>query len=297
MNFNKLIRRKNILITGGAGFVGSQLAKRLYENGNTVYVLDNYFTGTKNNHIKGVIYKKGETKNIFQYYENTPIDYIYHLGEYSRVEQSYEDIELVMKYNTYPFYEVIRLALHHSAKLIYSGSSTKFSHNRDFFESPYSFSKRINTEMLVNYATWFKLKYAITYFYNVYGPNEISHGKYATVIAKFISLKKNNAKFLPITKPGTQKRRFTHIDDTINVCIEAWKKNKCKYYSISHKQSFSIFEVANLFKSRIKFLPKREGERYASALTKLTSSNKIYQRYGKKNLKDYINNFLNKNNH
>ena len=129
MNINKLIRKKNILITGGAGFVGSQLANRLHENGNNIYVLDNYFTGTKKNHVKGVKYKRGETKNIFKYYKNTPIDYIYHLGEYSRVEQSYEDIELVMHYNAYPFYELLKLAAHHKAKLIYSGSSTKFSHN------------------------------------------------------------------------------------------------------------------------------------------------------------------------
>ena len=286
MNFNKLIRRKNILITGGAGFVGSQLAKRLYENGNIIYVLDNYFTGTKNNHIKGVIYKKGETKNIFQYYENTPIDYIYHLGEYSRVEQSYEDIELVMKYNTYPFYEVIRLALHHSAKLIYSGSSTKFSHNRDFFESPYSFSKRINTELLVNYATWFKLKYAITYFYNVYGPNEISHGKYATVIAKFTSLKKNNAKFLPITKPGTQKRRFTHIDDIVNGLIVVGRKGEGDNYGIGANKSYTIIEIAKMLNMKYLMKPAKMGNRLNANL--ITSKTKKLGWTPIKSLKDYL---------
>ena len=205
MNYNKLITNKNILITGGAGFVGSHLAKRLYENGNNVYVLDNYFTGNKKNHTKGVLYKKGETVDIFKYYKNIPLHYIYHLGEYSRVEQSYEDINLVMKYNTNPFFQVLRLTSHLGAKLIYSGSSTKFSHDLDSVESPYSFSKRINTELLVKYATWFNIKYVITYFYNVYGPQEISQGKYATVIAKFLELKRQNAKYLPITKPGTQK--------------------------------------------------------------------------------------------
>ena len=261
MNFDKLITKKNILITGGAGFVGSQLAKKLYQNGNSIYVLDNYFTGEKNNHIKGVVYKKGETKDIFQYYKNIPIDYIYHLGEYSRVEQSFEDIELVMKYNITPFFEVLRLTLHHHAKLIYSGSSTKFSHNRNIFESPYSFSKRVNTELLVNYAKWFKIKYAITYFYNVYGPNEISQGKYATVIAKFLSLKKKSAKFLPITKPGTQRRRFTHIDDIINGLIVVGKNGEGDNYGIGANKSYTIFEIAEMMNMKYRMKPEKKGNR------------------------------------
>ena len=286
MKFNNLIRKKNILITGGAGFVGSQLAKRFYENNNTIYVLDNYFTGSKVNHIKGVIYKKGETINIFQYYKNIPIDYIYHLGEYSRVEQSYEDIELVIKYNTLPFYEVIRLTMHHHAKLIYSGSSTKFSHNRDFFESPYSFSKRINTELLVNYAMWFKLKYAITYFYNVYGPNEISEGKYATVIAKFLFLKKNKVKYLPVTKPGTQKRRFTHIDDIINGLIVVGKKGEGDDFGIGADKSYTIIEIAKMLNMKHIIKPAKKGNRLDAALK--TSKTKKLGWMPVKNLKVYL---------
>ena len=296
MKYNQLIKNKRILITGGAGFVGSHLANRLFNNNNTVYVLDNYFTGTSTNHIKGIHYKRGETKNIFKYFEDIELDYIYHLGEYSRVEQSYEDIELVMNYNLYPFYNVLRLASHHKAKLIYSGSSTKFSHNLDVVESPYSFSKKMNTELLVKYAKWFNLKYAITYFYNVYGPNEISQGKYSTVIAKFLFLKKNNDKYLPITKPGTQKRRFTHIDDTVNTCIEAWIKDNNSFYSISHKKSYSVIDVAKLFKTKIKYIPFRKGERFASALTNISLSKKIVRRYGKVDLKKYIEDYINNNN-
>ena len=286
MDYNNLIKQKNILITGGAGFVGSHLAKRLYENGNTIYVLDNYFTGTKVNHIKGVIYKKGETENIFNYYKNTSLDYIYHLGEYSRVEQSYEDIELVMKYNTYPFYEVLRLTLHHRAKLIYSGSSTKFSHNRGVVESPYSFSKRINTELLVNYSTWFKLKYAITYFYNVYGPNEISKGKYSTVIAKFLYLKKNKSKFLPITKPGTQKRRFTHVDDIINGLIVVGKKGEGDNYGIGANKSYTIIEIAKMLNMKHLMKPAKKGNRLDATL-KTFKTKKLGWMETKK-LKDYL---------
>ncbi len=286
MNYDKLIINKNILITGGAGFVGSQLAKRLYENGNSVWVLDNYFTGNKKNHTKGIFYKRGETADIFNYYKNTPLDYIYHLGEYSRVEQSYQDINLVIKYNAYPFYEVLRLASHHCAKLIYSGSSTKFSYNRDVFESPYSFSKRINTELLVKYAKWLKIKYAITYFYNVYGSNEIFEGKYATVIAKFLSLKKQKVKFVPITKPGTQKRRFTHIDDIVNGLIIVGKKGTGDDFGIGANKSYSIIEIAKMLKLSYKMKPSKKGNRLDATLK--TSKTKKLGWKELENLKDYL---------
>ena len=163
-----------------------------------------------------------------------------------------------MQYNAYPFYEILKLAAHHKAKLIYSGSSTKFSHNLDTVESPYSFTKRMNTELLVNYAKWFKFKYAITYFYNVYGPNEISKGKYATVIAKFLSLKKNKANFLPITKPGTQRRRFTHIDDTIDGLILVGKKGEGDDFGIGSDKSYSVIDIAKMLNMNVKFKPKKE---------------------------------------
>lgn len=287
MNYDQLLKNKRILITGGAGFVGSQLAKRLFSNNNTVYVLDNYFTGTSNNHIKGIHYKKGETKNIFKYFKDIKLDYIYHLGEYSRVEQSYEDIELVMNYNLYPFYDVLRLASHHKAKLIYSGSSTKFSHNLDVVESPYSFSKKMNTELLVKYAKWFNLKYAITYFYNVYGPNEISQGKYSTVIAKFLFFKKNNNKYLPITKPGTQKRRFTHIDDIVNGLILVGKKGIGDNFGIGADKSFTIIEIAKMLKMNYKMMSAKKGNRLDATLK--TSKTKKLGWKPLKNLKNYLN--------
>ena len=288
MNYKKLITKKKILITGGAGFVGSHLARALHENGNTVSVLDNYFTGNKINHTKGIKYKKGETKDIFNYYKNIQIDYIYHLGEYSRVEQSYDDIELVMQYNAYPFYELLKLAAHHKAKLIYSGSSTKFSDNLNVVESPYSFTKRMNTELLVNYAKWFKFKYAITYFYNVYGPNEISQGKYATVIGKFLFLKKNNAKFLPITKPGIQKRRFTHIDDIINGLIIVGKKGLGDGFGIGSDKSYNIIQIAKMLQMNYKMKPLKKGNRLDGKL--VTSKTKKLGWKPVKNLKKYLEN-------
>lgn len=292
MNYDNLIVNKNILITGGAGFVGSHLAERFLKNGNKVYVLDNYFTGKKINHHKKIIYKKDQTKNIFKLYKNISLDYIYHLGEYSRVEQSYEDIDLVMEYNINSFYEVLRLAKFHNAKLIYSGSSTKFSKDMDVVESPYSFSKRINTQLLVKYAQWFKLNYAITYFYNVYGSNEISTGKYATVIGKFLKLKKNNAKYLPVTKPGNQKRRFTYIDDVINGLLLVGKKGKGDDYGIGSDKNYTILQIVDILKMKYKFTPARKGNRINASLK--TSKTKKLGWKAVHNLKTYLLNEINK---
>ena len=113
----------------------------------------------------------------------------------------------------------------------------------------------------------------------------------ATVIGIFEDHYKRN-KSLPIVKPGTQSRRFTHIKDTVQVCYEAWKKGRCRHYSISNRKSYSILEVAKMFNFKIKFLNKRRGERYASALTNMNLSNKVYKKFGKISLKEYIRHFI-----
>jgi len=288
VKYDKLINNKKILITGGAGFVGSHLAKTLYNYGNTIHVLDNYFTGSIENHIQGVSYIKAETSDIFSLYKNVPLDYIFHLGEYSRVEQSYKDIELVVKYNISPFYQVLKLTSHLNAKLIYSGSSTKFSHDLEAVESPYSFTKRMNTELLVQYANWFNIDFAITYFYNVYGPGEISKGKYATVIAKFIELKKQKVKYLPITKPGTQRRRFTHIDDVVNGLIIVAKKGLGDDFGIGANKSYTILEVAEMLEMSFKIEGYAKGNRFDGLIK--TKKTKELGWKPTKSLKQYLQN-------
>ena len=123
---------------------------------------------------------------------------------------------------------------------------------------------------------------------------QISKGKMATVIGIFEECYKKN-KPLTVVRPGTQSRRFTHINDTVEICYKAWKKNLCRHYSISHKKSYSIVEVAKLFGGKIKFLSKREGERYASALTNMNLSNKVYKHFGKIDLRHYIREFKENN--
>ncbi len=289
--------KKYIVITGGAGFVGSNLVRLLIKKTDFIIIsLDNYSTGTKKNHIKSkkVIYLKGDTKNIKKllYNYKKKINSIFHFGEYSRIFQSFKDFNVCLNSNSIGSKEVFKFCLDNKIKLIYSATSATIGNKgNDKNLSPYAFTKSKNLELLENLKKWFKLKFEIIYFYNVYGPNQIEKGNMATVIGIFQN-QYSNRKTLTIVRPGTQTRRFTHVTDTVNICYKAWKYNKCKYYSISHKNSHSIIDVAKMFHSKITYLPERKGERYSSALSNFSYNNKVIKYYGKINLKDYITSFI-----
>ena len=283
-----MISNKSILITGGAGFVGSHLCEELAKYNNKIYVLDNYFTGSRANHIKKIKYKNGETKNIFNYFKRLKkLDYVFHLGEYSRVEQSFEDIEKVIEYNIVSFYEVIKLCMYFNSKLIYCGSSTKFAryHNNDEI-SPYAWSKKNNSDFLINFANLLNINYAITYFYNVYGEREIAEGKYSTVIAKFIRLKKSKREYLSITKPGTQRRNFTHVKDVISGLLLVAKKGFGDGYGIASEKSYSITDLAKLLNMKYKLQKEKKGNRLSGRVN--IEKTKKLGWSAKLNLKDYI---------
>ena len=288
---------KNILVvTGGAGFVGSNLISYLIKKTNhKIISIDNYSSGSKKNHIKNsrIKYFSSHTKNISQILKKPKnIKAIFHFGEFARIYQSFLKMDQCLDSNTIGTNAVFNFCLINKIKLIYSATSASLGNRgKDKNLSPYAFSKSQNLELLENLKKWFKFKYEIIYFYNVYGPRQISQGSMATVIGIFENCFKKK-KFLPVVKPGTQSRRFTHIDDTIKVCYLAWKKNLCRHYSISHRESYSILQVAKLFKKKIKFLPKRSGERYASALTNMNLSNRVYKYFGRKKLKDYVEQFI-----
>ena len=286
-----------IIVTGGAGFVGSNLIAFLLNKTNfNIISIDNYSSGNKRNHIKSkrVKYLKGHTKNISQLLKNYigKIQSIFHFGEFARIYQSFLQMNECIQSNTIGTNAVFDFCLKNKIKLIYSATSASLGNRgKDKNLSPYAFTKSKNIEFLQNLKKWFNLKYEVIFFYNVYGPNQITKGKMATVIGIFEDHYINN-KPLPVVKPGTQSRRFTHVHDTIEVCFKAWKKDKCKYYSISNKKSYTITEVARLFNSEIKYLPQRKGERYASALTSMSLSNKVFKSFGKIDLRDYVMNFL-----
>ena len=291
---------KNIIIvTGGAGFVGSNLIELLIKKTKfSIISIDNYSTGSKKNHIssKKVKYINSDIKNISKVLNpfKKRINSIFHFGEFARIYQSFLKLNECINSNTIGTHEVFNFCLLNEIKLIYSATSASIGNKgEDKNLSPYAFTKAKNLEMLENLRKWYNLKYEVIYFYNVYGPKQISKGDMATVIGIFEEQYKNKSD-LTVVRPGTQTRRFTHISDTINACYYAWKKNKCRHYSISNKKNYSILQVAKMFNSKIKLLPQRRGERYASALTNINLSNKVHKIFGKIDLKEYIKDIVKK---
>ncbi|KKS27827.1 MAG: Polysaccharide biosynthesis protein [Parcubacteria group bacterium GW2011_GWC1_42_11] len=267
--------KKTILVTGGAGFIGSNLIEHLVKNpNNKVISLDNYFTGSRDNHIPGATYIEGHTKDIAKLITEIP-DIVYHLGEYSRVEQSFADMPIVWESNKAGTFAVLEFCRKHNCKIIYAGSSTKFGDGglgRD--QSPYAWTKASNTELVRNYGTWFGLRYAITYFYNVYGAREISTGPYATLIAIF-KIKFKNKEPLTVVTPGTQVRNFTHVDDIVRGLIAVGEKGEGDDYGLGAEDGYSILDIAQTFGGEIVMLPERKGNRMESSIDLSRAKNEL----------------------
>ena len=286
-----------IIVTGGAGFVGSNLIDFLLKKTKyKIISLDNYSSGSKKNHIKNkrVNYLKGDTLNInkiLKKYKNKILS-IFHFGEFARIFQSFKKFDECYQSNSIGSKSVFKFCLDNNIKLIYSATSASLGNKgSDKNLSPYAFTKSKNLELLENLKKWFNFKFEVIFFYNVYGPRQIKTGDMATVIGIF-EHQYLNKKPLSVVKPGSQTRRFTHINDTVQVCYDAFKADRCKNYSISNKKSYSILQVAKMFKHKVVFLKPRLGERYASALTKISHNNKIIQKYGRLQLKEYISSFI-----
>jgi len=293
------MKKKIIVITGGAGFVGSNLIELLLKKTNFNLVsLDNYSSGFKKNHVNNsrAKYIKCHTKDIYKILKKFKhnIHSLFHFGEFARIYQSFLNYDQCIESNFIGTQEVIRFCLENKIKLIYSATSASLGNlGKDKDLSPYAFTKSRNLELLNNLKKWFNFKFEIIYFYNVYGPKQIKTGKMATVIGIFEDCYEKKLP-LPVVKPGTQSRRFTHIKDTIEICFLAWKKNMCRHYAVSNKQSYTILQIAKMFGTKIKFLPSRKGERYASKLTRMNLYNRIYRFYGKQSIKNYIKSIVRK---
>ena len=282
--------KKTILVTGGAGFIGSNLIERLVKDpSNRVISLDNYFTGSRENHIPGAEYREGHTKDIEKLIPETP-DIVYHLGEYSRVEQSFADMPIVWESNKTGTFAVLEFCRKNNTKIIYAGSSTKFGDGglgRD--QSPYAWTKASNTELVRNYGAWFGLPYAITYFYNVYGTREISSGPYATLIALFKEkIKKHEP--LTVVTPGTQVRNFTHVDDIVNGLILVGEKGEGDDYGLGSEEGYSILDIAKMFGGEVVMIPERKGNRMSASVELSRSKNELGW-HTEKRIADYIKQF------
>ena len=291
---------KYLVVTGGAGFIGSNLIEILLKKTKfNILSLDDYSTGSKKNHLKNirVKYLKGKTKNFdnfFSKYKNN-INCIFHFAEFSRIPQSFEKKDVCFDSNINGTYSVINFCLKNKIKIIYSATSASLGNKGDDQNlSPYSTTKANNMNLIMNLNNWFGLKYEILYFYNVFGPRQITETKMAAVIGHFEDCYKKN-KSLPVDLPGTQTRNFTHVLETVNAVLYAWRKNKNRHYSISNKKSYSILEIAKFFKFKYHFNHKKKGgERFRSTVLKTVRDKKIFNLYGKISIKDYINNFVTK---
>jgi len=289
--------RNILVVTGGAGFIGSNLISELLKFKEfNILSIDNYSSGLVKNHIKNnrVKYLNGSTKNIEILLKNytSKINTIFHFGEFARIYQSFKKINECFSSNIEGSSNVFNFAIKNKIRIVYSATSASLGNSgKDMNLSPYAFSKAKNLELLENLKKWFNFRYEVIYFYNVYGERQICKGDMATVVGIFEDHFKLGKK-LPVVRPGTQERRFTHVFDTVMACIFAWRKNKSKHYSIASKQSYSILELAKMFERKIRYLPERQGERFASALTKMNLNNKIIKLKAKIKLTDYINNFL-----
>lgn len=288
--------RNIIVVTGGAGFIGSNLIELLIKKTSyKIISLDNYSSGNKNNHVvnKKVKYLKGHTINfdkIFYKIRNN-IKAIFHFAEFSRIAQSFDNLDKCFKSNILGSHEVINFCLNNNIKIIYSATSASLGNNQnDQHLSPYAFTKSTNMNLIMNLNEWYKLKYEIVYFYNVYGPKQILNINMGAVIGVFENQFRNK-KALTVVRPGNQKRRFTHVSDTVFACYNAWKKNKNAHYSISSKKSYSIIQVARFFSNNIKYLKPRRGERFISTVVKSIREKKIINLFGNMDLKKYVNNY------
>lgn len=258
-------KKKTILVTGGAGFIGSHLCERLAQDkNNRVISLDNYFTGSKDNHVEGVEYREGHTKDIARHIPEK-VDIVYHLGEYSRVEKSFDDMEIVWDLNKLGTFAVLEFCRKGNIKVVYAGSSTKFGDGglgRN--QSPYAWTKASNTELVRNYGSWFSLPYAITYFYNVYGPREMS-GTYGTVVEIF-KQKYIKGEPLGVVSPGTQTRNFTHVEDIISGLVLVGDNGEGDDFGIGSEEKYSVLDLAEMFGCEIKMLPERKGNRMQASI-------------------------------
>ena len=290
---------KNIIIvTGGAGFIGSNLIKYLVKKTQLKIIsIDNYSTGTKKNHLnhKNVKYIKGQNKDISKILKSylKRIKVIFHFGEFSRIYQSFINTKTCLDYNIHHSFEVINFAKDNKIRIIYSATSSNLGNNgRDENLSPYAWAKSKNIELIKNYSKWFGLKYELLYFYNVYGPGQILNGPMSAVVGIFQNQFKKKIP-LTVVKPGSQKRDFTHIDDIINGCYLAFKKGKQNEYMLGTRKQYTVLQIAKMFKTKIKFLPPRHGDRSLSSMTNGNALSQLGYK-PKIDIKNYIKQFINK---
>lgn len=287
--------KKNILVTGGAGFIGTNLIEALLKNpNNNIHCLDNYFSGSKNNHLQGVKYFEGNTKNADKILSKFKYDLVFHFGEYSRIVKSFDDINIVKESIFDGTIKIIDLCKKWNAKLIYSASSSKFGNSgKDENLSPYAWMKAKMVEYIKNYSSWYGLNYEICYFYNVYGPRQIMTGPYATVIGIFERQFLSNQK-CTVVRPGSQMRDFTDVRDIVDGLLMVCERNDKHEWHLRSGKNIAIIDVAQSF-GEWEYVDERNGERFTSEEFETDTEEKLGW-IPKRKLEDWINKIKTKKN-
>lgn len=245
----------NILVTGGAGFVGTNLIKSLLKENHSIYSIDDYSTGLFSNEISGCKYINGDVSNIDTVWEN--IDIVYHLAAKARIQPSFENPEEYIKTNFEGTYNVVKYCVKKNIPLIYAGSSSKHSGK---LKNPYTFSKSLGEEIIQLYQKHYGLKATITRFYNVYGPHQLLEGGYTTLIGRWINNINNNLPCI-IYGTGEQRRDFTHVNDIVDALILIMEKQAYGYeFELGKGKNYSVNEVANMLNITPTYQSAKQGE-------------------------------------
>jgi len=279
---------KRVLVTGGAGFVGTNLIKRLLEEGHEVVSVDNYNTGLKSNHQEGCSYVEQDIRNISDYSVLVEFDIVYHLAAIARIQPSFINPEDYFTTNAYATMKIAKYCSDKNIPLVYAGSS---SHHSGKFKNPYTFSKDVGEEVVQLFEQHYNLRATIVRFYNVYGPYHLKEGGYTTLIGAW-EKRVEEGKSLIIYGDGTKRRDFTHVDDIVEGLIlvndkQAWSE----IFELGRGKNYSVNEIADAFGIEVGYKENKPGEADITLCTD-TTAREVLGWNPQKDIIDYIKEYL-----
>lgn len=272
-----------ILVTGGAGFIGTNLIKKLLEKGHDVVSIDNYNTGIKENHINGCEYIEDDIV-IFDNYSEINPDVVFHLAAIARIQPSFEHPIEYFHTNVNGTLNLVKWCSDNDVPIVYAGSSSKHSGR---FKNPYTFTKDVGEDIITLYQTHYQLKASIARFYNVYGPYQLEEGSYSTVIGIWLKRFREGDTLL-VTGDGEQRRDFTHVGDIVNALCLIMETDSWGYdFELGRGVNYSLNEIIKLIGVTPKYIPQRKGEARNTLNTDKTAETVLGWKPNI-NLEDYI---------